>query len=360
MRQPAGVKPQGVRLDWSDVPAGVRADIERVVGAAVVEAHNQPGGFSPGVAARCLLDDGRRCFLKTVSTAQNPDSPRAHRDEARIAAALPPDLGSPLLWHVVDDGDWVTLVFEDVDGVAPTQPWTVEELARVFAALDQLAERATPSPVRGLPTFGDRHHTSFRGFRELAGAQVTNSSLDRWTVQHLDRLAELEAEWEPASRGDTLVHSDVRADNLLVTRTGRIVLVDWPHACTGAPWLDKALLIPSVGLDGGPVTSGRRASARAVHRRRRRARRPDRRRVGRLLHASRPPARARRTADTSRLPGPTGRSGAGVAALASAALTTPPCRRPGRRSRRRRKLDARRARTSATIASVHSPRVGGV
>ncbi len=246
------MKPQGVRLDWSDVPAGVRADIERVVGAAVVEAHNQPGGFSPGVAARCLLDDGRRCFLKTVSTAQNPDSPRAHRDEARIAAALPPDLGSPLLWHVVDDGDWVTLVFEDVDGVAPTQPWTVEELARVFAALDQLAERATPSPVRGLPTFGDRHHTSFRGFRELAGAQVTNSSLDRWTVQHLDRLAELEAEWEPASRGDTLVHSDVRADNLLVTRTGRIVLVDWPHACTGAPWLDKALLIPSVGLDGGP------------------------------------------------------------------------------------------------------------
>jgi aminoglycoside phosphotransferase (APT) family kinase protein len=246
------MKAQGVRLEWSDMPASVRAEIERVVGATVVEARTQPGGFSPGLAARCVLDDGRRCFIKAVSTEQNPESPHMHRNEAKVAAALPVDVGAPRLWHVVDDGRWVTLVFDDVDGAPPAQPWTFDELGRVFAALDRLADGATPSPVRDLPTFAQRHRVAFSGFRSLAADAATHPALDDWTARQLDRLAALEENWEAASSGNTLVHSDVRADNLLITTDGRVVLVDWPHASIGASWLDKVLLIPSVGLNGGP------------------------------------------------------------------------------------------------------------
>ena len=42
----------GVRAEWSGLPAGVRQDIEQLLGADVVEAESQQGGFSPGVAAR--------------------------------------------------------------------------------------------------------------------------------------------------------------------------------------------------------------------------------------------------------------------------------------------------------------------
>jgi hypothetical protein len=43
----------------------------------------------------------------------------------------------------------------------------------------------------------------------------------------------------------------VRADNVLLT-AGGVVFVDWPHACTGAPWFDVVAFAPSVALQGGP------------------------------------------------------------------------------------------------------------
>ena len=67
----------------------------------------------------------------------------------------------------------------------------------------------------------------------------------------LDRLAELEAGWPAAAEGRTLVHCDLRADNLLLTPT-RVVAVDWPWASVGAAWVDLLLLLPSVTMKGGP------------------------------------------------------------------------------------------------------------
>jgi Ser/Thr protein kinase RdoA (MazF antagonist) len=48
-----------------------------------------------------------------------------------------------------------------------------------------------------------------------------------------------------------LLHADLRADNLLVTGGG-VVVVDWPHACCGAAFVDVVLLAPSVAMQGGP------------------------------------------------------------------------------------------------------------
>lgn len=79
---------EGARVAWRDVPEDVREAIERVCGACVVEAQTQPGGFSPGVAARVRCADETRCFVKAVSAEANPDSPRFHRREARVLADL--------------------------------------------------------------------------------------------------------------------------------------------------------------------------------------------------------------------------------------------------------------------------------
>ena len=67
-----------------------------------------------------------------------------------------------------------------------------------------------------------------------------------------DRLAELESGWPAAVAGSTLLHCDVRSDNLLVTKSG-VVFVDWPHACVGAPAFDLVAWAPSVTLEGGPL-----------------------------------------------------------------------------------------------------------
>ena len=51
--------------------------------------------------------------------------------------------------------------------------------------------------------------------------------------------------------GSSLLHLDVRADNLLLTADG-VCFTDWPWAATGAPWLDLVAFLPSVAMQGGP------------------------------------------------------------------------------------------------------------
>jgi hypothetical protein len=111
------------RVPWEDLPASVRGWAEGSLGSPVAGAASQPGGFSPGAACRLRLADGRRAFLKAVSASANPHSPGMHRREGAVAAALPPDVPAPALLGQYDDGEWVALLFADVNGVPPAEPW---------------------------------------------------------------------------------------------------------------------------------------------------------------------------------------------------------------------------------------------
>jgi aminoglycoside phosphotransferase (APT) family kinase protein len=243
----------GQRLGWAEVPAWLRGEVERRLGGRVVEAVTQPGGFSPGLAARLLLDDGRRAFVKAVGPEPNPDSPDIHRGEAQNMAALPRSAPAPRLLWSLDQHGWVALAFEDVDGAHPALPWRPGELRRVLEMVAAMAAALTPaSPA--FPPIADRLRESFAGWRRLAAAHAGGDALagiDPWAARHLDRLADLEARWPQAAAGSTLLHSDLRADNLLLTPT-RVVAVDWPWASVGAGWVDLLLLLPSVTMQGGP------------------------------------------------------------------------------------------------------------
>lgn len=241
----------GVRLAWEALPAELRTAVEAWLGEPVVSAISQAGGFSPGVAARLLTASGRRVFLKAVGAELNADSPRFHRREIAIAAALPAHTPAPrLLWSYDRDG-WVALIFEDIAGVQPQQPWRADELARVLDALNDLAMALTPSPLP--PTIAVRARDS----RLINGAwwarvrRDASPGLDTWSARHLDELIALEALAPAATDGDTLQHFDVRADNVLLTPE-RVYVVDWPHAQIGAPWLDLVGMAPSVAMQGGP------------------------------------------------------------------------------------------------------------
>jgi aminoglycoside phosphotransferase (APT) family kinase protein len=239
---------QGERLAWEALPGEVRAAIEQRLGAPVVGTVTRPGGFSPGLAATLELEDGRRVFAKAVGPEPNPESPELHRQEIAIAAALPPETPAPRFFFSVEHDGWVALVFENVEGREPELPWREDELARVLDALTDLAEALTPPPLE-TPPAGEAFDELLHGWRTLAAEGA--SGIDTWAAGRLDDLAELESRWGEAAAGGTLVHGDIRADNILLTAE-RVVFVDWPHACVGAAWLDLLLLLPSVAMQGGP------------------------------------------------------------------------------------------------------------
>ncbi len=253
-RGPLAPAAEGMRLPFSAIPAALRAEVERQLGGRVVDAVTQPGGFSPGVAARVRLADGRRAFVKAVGDI-NPESPGIHRAEARIAAVLPASAPAARLLGAIDDSGWVILILEDIDGQLPAQPWRPDELERVLAALADQAVALTPAPIDAPPAASRFSHPG-RSWGLLAAAARSGaddlSGLDPWVLAHLDELAALERGWGDAVRGDTLVHGDVRADNILLT-PDRVVFVDWPWACLAPPWFDLVAMLPNVALNGGPA-----------------------------------------------------------------------------------------------------------
>ena len=254
-----GVSPppaRGVRLDWAEMPGRVRAAIERWLGEAVVDAVTQPTGFSPGVAARLTVDDGRQVFVKAVGPEPNRDTPGMHRREARIMDAMPCAAPVPRLLWCYDEGQdgWIALVFEDVDGRHPTQPWRTDELDRVVAAMEDLGRLLTPSPLAAASagTASDMFSKYVRGWRPLLDEQTSRlGSLDEWSRRNLDRLVAIEDTVGELLEGDTLLNLDIRADNILLTPE-RTWFVDWPHALVGPAWLDVVVFAPSVTMQGGP------------------------------------------------------------------------------------------------------------
>lgn len=243
----------GVRIGWEGIPERVLALVESWLGSRIVSSLSQPGGFSPGVAARIRTEDGRRVFVKAIGPEPNPESPEFHRREIRIASALPESVPAPrLLWSYDEgDGGWVALLFEDVEGRNPALPWLPADLNRVLDALAVLSDLLTPSPLpAGVVESASKWSVVNGRYWELA-RELPPERLDDWSRRHLRDLARLEAEAAPSVAGDTLLHLDIRADNLIITPE-RVLIVDWPSARVGAAWLDVVFFAPSVAMQGGP------------------------------------------------------------------------------------------------------------
>ncbi len=100
---------------WDELPSQVQRRVEIFAGGAVVAAESCSGGFSPGLASRLTLAAGGRVFCKAINRDW-PIEAEFHRTEAWVAMQLPADAPAPRLWGWFDDGDWVALILDDVDG----------------------------------------------------------------------------------------------------------------------------------------------------------------------------------------------------------------------------------------------------
>ena len=235
------------------MPQAVRNAVDGIAGSPVIDAVNLAGGFSPGPAARCELMDGRVVFVKAAGLELNLDSPEMHRREGQVLAGLHDGshavIPAPALIGVFDDGDWVALVIQWIDGAMPTAPLGPDDVGRLLRLVERLASIEAGDD---LPPCSDAHPGLFGHWQQLIDQPVGN--LDNWSRRHLDRLAGLELGVADAIRGDRLVHLDLRSDNVVFAAAGpqHDVVVDWPGASVGAPWVDLVGLLPALELDGGP------------------------------------------------------------------------------------------------------------
>lgn len=252
---------RGRRLDWSALPPHVVRTIDLALGDPVVATTTIHGGFSPGIACIARTFGGQRFFVKAACSVPNEGAPEFHRREVTIASRFGPDVPAPRLIWSFDEGapGWVVLVYEVIEGHNPPLPWRPGHVDLVIAALNRLATSLTPSPISAeiagtLAQSGAISGGSWLRVRMRKDDPASSDppyAPDPWVDRHLDRLIELENGVEDVVAGDSLVHLDIRGDNLLLTED-HVVVVDWPHARVGAPWVDAVCFAPSLAMQGGP------------------------------------------------------------------------------------------------------------
>ena len=235
---------KNTRMQWSALPEKVRHAIEAIMGSPVSVSFSQPGGYSPGTADRIVTESGSRFFVKAVGSPVNSDSPDIHRKEIRIMESIKErQLGSGLIGSY-DDGEWVALVFKDIDGQHPDFTSKIDR-DLVMEALALLTENPLSSKaIKLLPSLPEDVRYAFEAWGRIAVDPI--SDLDPWVMDHFEILSSLSSGAADILRGEFLVHTDLRKDNILISE-GKAMIVDWPWAAAGAPWFD----VLTVTIDAG-------------------------------------------------------------------------------------------------------------
>lgn len=232
------------RLEWVHLPPMVRRAVEKRLGSPVTDAISQDAGFTPGLASVLTCADGSRHFVKAASVRAQRFIADAYREEARKLRMLPPEAPAPRLQWVQEVEDWLVLGIEYVDARPPGRPWTADDLAAASGMLVEAARILTPAPGIGLET-AEAEFAAWPGHWETIPER--HPELD---PAHVAEAQQLSKRYVEVTAGDTLVHTDVRDDNLLLRPDGSVLLCDWNWPCRGAAWLDSLTLLIGPRGDG--------------------------------------------------------------------------------------------------------------
>jgi aminoglycoside phosphotransferase (APT) family kinase protein len=181
----------------------------------------------------------------------------AYREEARKLAALPPEAPAPQLLWLHDTDDWVVLGIEYVESRAPHRPWRPVDLDACVAMTEQLAAVLTPPPDELTADSFVAEFATWPAYWDKLRADEPDLP---GIAEHLDEAAVLAARFAGVAGGETLVHTDIRDDNLMLAPDGRVLLCDWNWPVVGAPWLDTVLLMIGPRGDGLDVDAALAAS----------------------------------------------------------------------------------------------------
>jgi hypothetical protein len=241
------------RLEWAFLPPNLRSYVERRCGSAVVEAVSQTSGFTPGFASVLLCEDGSRHFVKAASVKAQKTFADSYREEGRKLAALPGSVPAPRLLWMLDD-DWVVLGIEHVEARPPRRPWQQVDLDATLDALEAVADQLTPPPA------GLQLDSAEEDLLPLVDGWAT-IRVSRPELPHLDEAEGLARRIAEVCGGDTLAHTDIRSDNVLIAADGRALICDWNWPVRACDWFDSfaALIGPrGEGVDVAAVMSRRR------------------------------------------------------------------------------------------------------
>ncbi|MEU5156357.1 phosphotransferase [Glycomyces sp. NPDC021274] len=238
-----------IRPAYSTLPASVRARIAAALGGEPVSVAIAGGGFTSGFAGRLRAASGAELFVK----AAGPHPAELHglyRAEARVTAALPPQISAPAVRFHADIDDWTVAGYEALQGEPLTLPMRPETLDLMLDAWATAARALNPPPP-DLLACGIRPKTAenLSFFQNVANGSASPIPLPprldgRWT-----ELAALETGIDRVFATDQVTHGDLRPDNFVLGE-GWAWICDWSKPRYVPPWVDTVNVLIVAHGDG--------------------------------------------------------------------------------------------------------------
>lgn len=197
------------------------------------------------------LKDGRSAFLKA---AVDENTAKWLRREHLLYTHVSGDFMPQFLgWH---EDELPVLFIEDLSACHWPPPWTNAQTEAVQTALNDLAATPVSDALQStLPRMGDYHggKAGLPGWKEVAANPQPFLSLQLCSAQWLGKALPVLMAASSAAKldGESLVHNDIRSDNLCF-RDGRAIFVDWNWTRIGNSLFDVAAWLPSLHSEGGP------------------------------------------------------------------------------------------------------------
>ncbi|MBB4963076.1 hypothetical protein [Saccharothrix violaceirubra] len=140
---------------------------------------------------------------------------------------------SPAVTFHADIGDWFVVGFEHFDGrpadLAPGSP----DLPAVADVVNRIGE----VEAGGLRSLADRWSDT-DWWSRLSGTRP--EVVDGWDVDAATRLS---ARIPGLVAGDSLVHTDLHGNQVLLGDDGAVRVVDWGLPASGARWVDPTMIV---------------------------------------------------------------------------------------------------------------------
>jgi aminoglycoside phosphotransferase (APT) family kinase protein len=225
--------------------------VTNLLGGPVTRVVSQSNGFSPGSADRVVTADGRRAFVKAVRRDRNPGTYHLHSREISVMAAMPAGVRAPTLLGSYRTADWVALILSDIDGRHPGESLDGSDVGPVLDALGTFST-VPAHTLGGLPRAADEFRGEAAGWAELE-ADDALGVVPPWVHSSFDRLRGAADAVAAAVEGESLLHLDCRADNVLIDPAGAAWVIDWPWASIGASWVDGLTYLLDARLRGERV-----------------------------------------------------------------------------------------------------------
>lgn len=226
----------------------LREIVESSQARQAVSWHKPHTGLSPAERFVVTFRDGSRVFVKAAVDGATAEELRR---ESRVLAAIPGSFCPRILtWR--EDPQRPVLITEDLSTAywPADHNWGTWLPGQFDILLHTLAELRSVEAPAWLPVAEPAGHSIWRRIEEEAERFLAlGLCSESWFRAAIDGLAAAEEglEWD----GHTLIHNDVRSDNLCF-QGNRMVLVDWGGACRGRADHDLASVACTLPLEGGP------------------------------------------------------------------------------------------------------------